>query len=367
MRPAGRWRRVVGAWAAGALLLLLPACAWRGAGALKLTGEGHAEACLGEVVTVEGVAEDFWNGAYVDETAAYPGAFRLNDLPAWPSDAVGKGVSVTGRLVRNPASAEAADVRSQGRESGPEPPRYGLVEARWKLLRPYPKDAGASAPFRLRSDEQVEAHAGGFVEVVGFARTGPDPRVDALLGHRYLQFRLDAAAMLPEGMACKAVSVTGRLVRVAPHLTDVDELFVRYGADERPTPHYGLDDARWRVLEPSAVEDGEAPFRLSGREQFAGHRGRRVEVEGTAEGPGKGVPYVKTPFYRFELNGLAWWPVEVEQKRVVVTGRLVLNPGLSVEEARAIEEKAGGPLQWSGPHPPYFALDEARWKVVEPE
>ncbi len=76
---------------------------------------------------------------------------------------------------------------------------------------------------------------------------------------------------------------------------------------------------------------------------------------------------MKTPFYRFELNGLAWWPVEVEQKRVVVTGRLVLNPGLSVEEARAIEEKAGGPLQWSGPHPPYFALDEARWKVVEPE
>jgi hypothetical protein len=212
-------------------------------------------------------------------------------------------------------------------------------------------------PIRYGTSGRVEELLGRVVEVEGIAWDIDDGAFVG--GGRGYGFRVGGMSRWPADVEGKRVLVTGRLISDPGRAADEDTGFPR-----RP---FGLERARWKILEPAAVEDGKAVFRLSSQVQFDAHRGNRVEVEGIAE-PHKDSAYLSAPalFCTFQMNDLLSWPAGVDGKRVLVTGRLVLNPGLPAEELRAIEEKVGL-VQSRGPHPPEYALDEVRWKVVGPD
>ena len=94
----------------------------------------------------------------------------------------------------------------------------------------------------------------------------------------------------------------------------------------------------------------EAPFRLSNAGQLDAHLGKRVEVEGTADSDKDGAYVTATSFYSFQLNGVFRWPTGVAGKKVLVTGKLVLNPGLSEAEFAKVQMN-----QTRGPQGHYVA------------
>lgn len=107
------------------------------------------------------------------------------------------------------------------------------------------------------------------------------------------------------------------------------------------------------------------PFRLRNEAELEAHLGKLVEVEGIAESH-KDAAEVATSFYSFQVNDILYWPTGVAGKRVLVTGRLVLNAGLSEEELETIERGVGS-VQSRPPHPPLFALEGTDWRVVDPK
>ena len=99
------------------------------------------EAKLGQVITVEGKAEDAKLGALLDQGADM---IWIDGLDAWPRDLRGKHVRVTGKVVQRSDLPVFIHQEGEPEMQGiPVPPgtdmekarrRFLLAEARWKVV-----------------------------------------------------------------------------------------------------------------------------------------------------------------------------------------------------------------------------------------
>ena len=355
----GRWRYrafVWGLWGAAVLLAcMLPSCAWSGsapeaieAAPSRPSDGGRPDWHVGEVIEAEGIAEAGPEGPQVTSTYWHK-TFRLADLLQWPTDVARKRVLLTGRLVRVPGEPIVNESLSR---FGPLPEGLELREITWRVLEPSAMEDGA-APFRLASETQFGAHMGERVAVEGIAE---DQKPGAVVTTSFYSFELNDLGLWPEDVPRRKVLVTGRLV-LNPGTPDLG----KWAQFSRRPPYIALDEVRWKLWEPSPDEArAETPFRLTSEDEIDAHVGKLVTLQGTAQNLAGGACVSAVGTNGFRLKSLAGWPAGVEGKRVLVTGRLIVNPG-APEEVRA----AGAAAPQLGPRPPGFALDGAIWRVIE--
>lgn len=223
-----------------------------------------------------------------------------------------------------------------------------LVLALASCARCEPVRKAQPGPLRLTKEWQLAACVGSVIEVEGTAVDRGSVAVVECPSMPHT-FVLNDMARWPDDVECRRVLLSGRVVR-----RPVDTALGMSLPGYNPPPQLDLAEVTWKVLEPEAVEDGKAVFKLTSADQFKAHEGSRVEVEGTADPEPKGFPRVEATSFSIYVDDPGHWPDIVRGKRVILTGRLLLHPPFGSKDDQSVATA------------PYYALHDVRWKLAEP-